>query len=488
MPEESDTCLKDFGLFKCAAQSDCARGKCSLVNATVTSEGQRPISLCVGHSDAFYDQIYNTMVQATEFLDLAYLAAPDGRFLAAFRNAMTYLHSTKRNVQVRALFGTLSGTAKSILQDMIRDVPREHGASNLKVSVGLFRAGLTWWNHAKIIAVDGKLLLQGGHNLFDGHYLSFAPVHDVSMKVGGQVSIDAHNFLNEMWPELCKFSMIDILGKFGSYKKIAHFPKHARRGNWLTRRFTSKACPPQYETPYEPNAEMGVRTISVGRIGGKFYTSGAADTAIVAMFDAAKQAIRLSVQDLLGAHWDGIDETGISVWHAETVQALCKAVLRGVDVYIVQSEPLAIPGGMSWTEALYGYGWTALQLAERFVGRLMRYLESNSNIELGREEVRRIACERIHVATIRYNDMDDHWAGVKTKHGKRFGSHAKFFMADGTFYLGSENLYPANLAEYGLIIDDPIVTANVLATYWNPLWKAAKKSAVSGDGSECQIQ
>ena len=40
-------------------------------------------------------------------------------------------------------------------------------------------------NHAKIIAVDGKVLITGGHNFWDQHYLKTAPVHDLSIRLRG---------------------------------------------------------------------------------------------------------------------------------------------------------------------------------------------------------------------------------------------------------------------------------------------------------------
>ena len=34
-------------------------------------------------------------------------------------------------------------------------------------------------------------------------------------------------------------------------------------------------------------------------------------------------------------------------------------------------------------------------------------------------------------------------------------NHAKFWMVDGrVFYIGSDNMYPVNLQEYGYIVDD----------------------------------
>merc|ERR1711974_535248 len=101
----------------------------------------------------------------------------------------------------RFLFSPIPGTdrAKVLLRKLLRDIPEQ---SELKVSLGLYRRGLAGWNHAKIIAIDGRLLIQGGHNWWDQHYLQESPVHDLSMEVTGEVAISAHRFLNHVWASL----------------------------------------------------------------------------------------------------------------------------------------------------------------------------------------------------------------------------------------------------------------------------------------------
>merc|ERR1712232_1211120 len=65
----------------------------------------------------------------------------------------------------------------------------------------------------------------------------------------------------------------------------------------------------------------------------------------------------------------------------------------------------------------------------------------------------------------------------------RIGNHAKFFMIDNKcFYIGSQNMYEADLAEWGLIVDDTAAAACVLTGYWNPLWREARDYACDGDG------
>jgi len=65
---------------------------------------------------------------------------------------------------------------------------------------------------------------------------------------------------------------------------------------------------------------------------------------------------------------------------------------------------------------------------------------------------------------------------------KKSGNHAKFFIVDDIcYYIGSQNLYIANLAEWGIIIDSEEQTQKVLEEYWNPLWG---KSYRDGDVPE----
>ena len=55
----------------------------------------------------------------------------------------------------------------------------------------------------------------------------------------------------------------------------------------------------------------------------------------------------------------------------------------------------------------------------------------------------------MHLAPLRFGP-DASWPG-----GKTFANHAKFWMVDGrVFYIGSDNMYPVNLQEFGYIVDD----------------------------------
>lgn len=54
------------------------------------------------------------------------------------------------------------------------------------------------------------------------------------------------------------------------------------------------------------------------------------------------------------------------------------------------------------------------------------------------------------------------------------GNHAKFFIIDDKCcYIGSQNMYIANLAEWGVLIDDEETVGTVLNDYWIPMWRAS---------------
>lgn len=55
-----------------------------------------------------------------------------------------------------------------------------------------------------------------------------------------------------------------------------------------------------------------------------------------------------------------------------------------------------------------------------------------------------------------------------------FSPAAKHFIIDDICcYIGSQNLYICDLAEWGVVIDDPKATLSIKAQYWDPMWKCS---------------
>jgi phosphatidylserine/phosphatidylglycerophosphate/cardiolipin synthase-like enzyme len=215
--------------------------------------------------------------------------------------------------------------------------------------------------------------------------------------------------------------------------------------------------------------------ISVARLGALGLDP--ADKAMLAMIRSAQTSLKLSLQDIgpvqLGA---GLTLSG---WPKEVLEELGRAIARGVDIYLVLSSPSSIPGGLNGASANYGNGWTPQDVTEK----AMEWLETRPDLIPSGKNVRDLFCEHFHSAYLRFSD-DATWAG-----GENIGNHAKFFIVDDiAFYLGSQNFYPSNLAEHGLIVDDVNMTSQIIEQYWAPLWANGGPTSVSGyEASRCGL-
>src|SRR5262249_27092778 len=127
---------------------------CIASNATVTRTGEQPAWVCMSPADKMVDVVYNMVSSAESTVDITSLLPMDGRFLLGFRNALTYLASTGREVTVRFLYGKVptQATPKSnekLLTSLVEDAAKLHG-NKLTVYAGYLRSGtlaVTGWNH-----------------------------------------------------------------------------------------------------------------------------------------------------------------------------------------------------------------------------------------------------------------------------------------------------------------------------------------------------
>jgi phosphatidylserine/phosphatidylglycerophosphate/cardiolipin synthase-like enzyme len=438
-------CDPDFGLVRCTTQADCRfGGTCSEVAATVTSAGARPLKLCTGHSDALYDEIYKVIANAQQLVDIASLEAPDGRFEAAVRNALTFLAHSGRGVRVRVrvLYGAVPLRMRAtadVLATLVRDLPP---GAPLTVGVGAYRDSIISWNHTKLIAADGAVAIVGGHNMWTQHYLQQAPVHDISLRLSGGAAADASRFADELWQRVC-FPGSDL----GAVATSSDFPGT-----------TTRECDDPFAHVADPgtlaSASGTASVITVGKLGGPDTTvTDPGEDAILALIAGAQTRLRLSLQDIgpVGAG---------SAWPEPYLAALRDALARGVDIDLVLSNMNAFPGGLMAGSASYSNGWTPLDVARQLVAN--------------RPELRAAACTHLHATTLRQDPSADTWPD-----GTGFANHAKLVIADdSTFYLGSQNWYPAQLSELGFIVDDATATRELLADYYTPLWTASSRVAV----------
>jgi phosphatidylserine/phosphatidylglycerophosphate/cardiolipin synthase-like enzyme len=103
-----------------------------------------------------------------------------------FKKALMTLHEKDKEITIRMMFGSILGApvdCTTVLADLTADIPAD--STKLKLWVGAWRKGVSW-NHSKIIAVDGRYLHTGGHNLYDSHYLQYNPISDLSLEMQGR--------------------------------------------------------------------------------------------------------------------------------------------------------------------------------------------------------------------------------------------------------------------------------------------------------------
>jgi phosphatidylserine/phosphatidylglycerophosphate/cardiolipin synthase-like enzyme len=341
------------------------------------------------------------------------------------------------------IYGAVIGDSiapDTVLQSLVRDV--EPG-SGLRVAVGELRDGPESWDHAKIISVDGATALVGGHNMWTRHYLEAAPVHDLSMQVTGSAALHASHFADALWRHTCTPPV-----QLTSVAVTAGFPD------------PSVGCDESLVTP-APAATGTARVITVGRLG--LLGDEAADDAIVALVDSAKTTLRLSLQDIgpVGAG---------SAWPETYLKSLAAALARGVDIQIVMTNLNARPDGLSAGSSSYSNGWTPADLAQHVAA----YASANPEVMMG-NDTSSAFCTHFHIASLRQG-ADDAWPN-----GATFANHSKLVIADdATFYLGSQNWYPADLMELGYIVDDAPTTQQLLAGYYTKAWTESARDAVGG--------
>jgi phosphatidylserine/phosphatidylglycerophosphate/cardiolipin synthase-like enzyme len=466
-PLDCSGCDADFRLPACRRPPDCHGAACAPLAASVARPGARPRRFCLGHSDALVDVIYKLVISATVSVDIVELAPPaDGRFLAALRNALTWLAHSGRPVTVRVIVGDYppneSVDIKKLAHQLLRDASKVP-MSRLRIYVGATRScdansacpGLSW-NHAKVVAVDGRKAIVGGHNLWSPDYLVNDPVHDLSMEVDGPAAHDAERFADELWRSVCSQSLND-----GVNDHAAFFGARARDRD--------DTCVKKIDLPNDQENAGGVPILSVGRLAAGIAPVFA-DQSLIArdlMLGAARRSIRMVQQDIAFALLGTFDRS----WPNSVLDTIADLMTKwDGNVYLILSNP-----GAAGPIGTYSNGVSLESVAQK----VKDVVAQRSGLTDPALSV--LLCDRFHLAPLRFGP-DATWPD-----GKPIGTHAKFWMIDDrAFYVGSENIYPTDLQEFGFIVEDAAAAATLRAAYWDLAWKWSQLAAISGsDAPKC---
>jgi len=417
------------------------------------------------------DKMCEIMSRTTKWCDVMSLAAPDGYFRDQFKVALKKIADNAKGqeepIVVRLMFGNILGlpiNCERVKNKLTEDLPAD---TNVQLWVGAWRYGASW-NHSKLIAVDGKYLHTGGHNLWSDIYLKKDPVHDISLEMEGGAAHDAHLFANDQWRWIEK-KQDTFLGQV--LENVPDFLPLISKSRVIISEWPkgkAKEFAPYYERSIVDNykqPEGAVPVISIGRQGTLVDDDRPADDAFIAMIDAAKKIIRMALQDLGPVTLPGKIPLPGTGWPRPYFDAIARAIWeRGVDFEIILSNKDARRG--------YTNGWSADDVASEIIKHVKKLAPKATDGEL-RQKVE----DNLRISYIR------HKAGKCYASGMEVSNHSKYFIVDDVCsYTGSQNLYVCDLAEWGVLIDDANITAKMMEDYWNPMWKA---SFYPGD---CEVQ
>jgi phosphatidylserine/phosphatidylglycerophosphate/cardiolipin synthase-like enzyme len=196
---------------------------------------------------------------------------------------------------------------------------------------------------------------------------------------------------------------------------------------------------------------IGVGRLAVGQSNG--WNRDPSDTALIAMMDSAQSSIHIAQQDI------GSVGVGIlpGVMPDAVMDAWLRAAFRGVDVNVVVSNLDSFCGQGTGPADSYSNGF---KLDDLWEGLVRRAGATYGGFGYKKSDL----CKHVHFSNLRSSSAPT-WPD-----GKPLANHAKVFIVDEqAYYVGSQNLYDADLAEYGVIVDDRTATEQFVSDYYAKL-------------------
>jgi len=136
---------------------------------------------------------------------------------------------------------------------------------------------------------------------------------------------------------------------------------------------------------------------------------------------------------------------------------------RGVDIEMVLSNPNSIPGGLTFTEANYGNGWNCVDVAAEIIKSIQ-----NQYSKVDDARLRAMIVDNLRICFVRHDKSATY------RNGMTIGLHSKHFIVDDTCcYIGSQNLYLCDLAEWGVVVDDKEEVRRIMRDFFEPMWESS---------------
>ncbi|MFE9932668.1 phospholipase [Streptomyces sp. NPDC005533] len=424
------------------------------------------------------DKTRQDIAAARQTVDISTLAPfPNGGYQEAIVAGLKESVQKGNRLNVRVLVGAAPLYHSTVIPSSYRDeliAKLGPAAADITLNVASMTTSKTAfsWNHSKLVVVDGASVITGGINSWKGDYLETShPVSDVDLALSGPAAASAGRYLDTLWDWTCrnKNSWTSVwfaaspgahcmpsLPRPASPAGAGEVPALAVGGLGVGIRRSDPTSSFRPALPTAGDTRCGIGVYDHTNADRDYDTVNPEESALRALVSSATSHIEISQQDVHATC------PPLPRYDVRLYDALAAKLLAGVKVRIVVSDPANRgtigSGGYSQITSLS-------EVADALRGRLSALAGDGGR-------ARTAMCENLQLATFRASDQPT-WAD-----GKPYAQHHKLVAVDGSaFYIGSKNLYPSWLQDFGYIIESPAAARQLKSDLLDPQWRYSQATA-----------
>ncbi|MFF4452188.1 phospholipase D-like domain-containing protein [Streptomyces goshikiensis] len=430
-------------------------------------------------SERLLAKMTENISRATHTVDISTLAPfPNGAFQDAVVAGLKSSAAGGNKLKVRILVGAAPLYHFNVVPSKYRDeLVAKLGADarNIDLNVASMTTSKTAfsWNHSKLLVVDGQSVVTGGINSWKDDYLETThTVADVDLALKGPAAASAGRYLDELWSWTCQnksniasvwFASSNGAACMPTLPKSAAAPAPAGDvpaiavgglGVGIMRNDPASLFRPVLPTAPDTKCVVGLHdNTNADR---DYDTVNPEESALRALISSATGHIEISQQDM-NATCPPLPRYDIRVY-----DALAAKMAAGVKVRIVVSDPenrgAVGSGGYSQIKSLS-------EISDTLRDRL-------ALVTGDKNSARTAMCSNLQLATFRSS------AAPKWADGHPYAQHHKLISVDDSaFYIGSKNLYPAWLQDFGYVVESPAGARQLNAQLIAPQWQYSQATA-----------